>query len=213
MVGANWRRISGTRKAIRLRRRTGKKLPEVLAAFDRQWPEEGPIRLMFQDEARFGRIADVRRCGCPKPLRPVCRAMVTQEYTDAAVSVLDGILDTLILPRVNRTCMQLFLDEVAARHPYERIVRVLDGAGWHHSESLRWPNHLRLLPLPPYAPELNPVEHLWDELREKAFHNRVFDRLDALEDHLEASLRTLESDHDRVRSIVTWPWTINSLRN
>jgi transposase len=169
---------------------------------------------MFQDEARFGRIADVRRCGCPKPLRPVCQAMVTQEYTYAyaAVSVLDGVLDTLILPRVNGACMQLFLDEVAARHPHERIVMVLDGAGWHHSESLRLPNNLRLLPLPPYAPELNPVEHLWDELREKAFHNRVFDSMDALEDHLEASLRTLESDHDRVRSIVAWPWIINLFR-
>lgn len=170
---------------------------------------------MFQDEARFGRIADVRRCWCPKPLRPVCQAMVTQEYTYAyaAVSVLDGVLDTLILPRVNGACMQLFLDEVAVRHPHERIVMVLDGAGWHHSESLRLPDNLRLLPLPPYAPELNPVEHLWDELREKAFHNRVFDSIDALEDPLEASLRTLENDHDRVRSIVAWPWIINSLRN
>jgi transposase len=109
--------------------------------------------------------------------------------------------------------MQLFLDEVAARHPHERIVMVLDDAGWHHSESLRLPNNLRRLPLPPYAPELNPVEHLWDELREKAFHNRVFDSMDALEDHLEASLRTLENDHDRVRSIVAWPWIINLLQN
>lgn len=169
---------------------------------------------MFQDEARFGRIADVRRCWCPKPLRPVCQAMVTQEYTYAyaAVSVLDGVLDTLILPRVNGACMQLFLDEVAARHLHERIVMVLDGAGWHQSESLRLPDNLRLLPLPPYSPELNPVEHLWDELREKAFHNRVFDSIDALEDHLEASLRTLENDHDRVHSIVAWPWIINSLR-
>lgn len=140
---------------------------------------------------------------------------MTQEYTYAyaAVSVLDGVLDTLILSRVNGACMQLFLDEVAARHPHERIVMVLDDAGWHHSESLRLPNNLHLLPLPPYAPELNPVEHLWDELREKAFHNRVFDSMDALEDHLEASLRTLENDHDRVRSIVAWPWIINLLQN
>jgi transposase len=170
---------------------------------------------MFQDEARFGRIADVRRCWCPKPLRPVCQAMVTQEYTYAyaAVSVSDGMLDTLILPHVNGACMQLFLDEVAARHPRERIVMVLDNAGWHQSGSLRLPDNLRLLPLPSYSPELNPVEHLWDELREKAFHNRVFGSIDALEDHLEASLRRLENDHDRVRSIVAWPWIINSLRN
>ena len=52
--------------------------------------------------------------------------------------------------------------------------------------------NMRLLSLPPYAPELNPVEHVWDELREKRFHNRVFDSLDALEDHLEIALRDFE---------------------
>jgi transposase len=57
-----------------------KKLPQLLAEIDRQWPGEVPIRLMFQDEARFGRRADVRRCGCPKPLRPLCQAVLTQEY-------------------------------------------------------------------------------------------------------------------------------------
>jgi transposase len=141
--------------------------------------------------------------------------MVTQEYTYAyaAVSVLDGGLDTLILPRVNGACMQLFLEEVAARHPHERIVMVLDGAGWHQSGALTLPANLRLLPLPPYSPELNPVEHLWDELREKAFHNRVFNSIDALEDHLEVNLRALENDHARVHSIVSWPWIIDSLQN
>lgn len=170
---------------------------------------------MFQDEARFGRISDTRRCWCPKPMRPMCRAMVTQEYTYvyAAASVADGILDTLILPHVNGDCMQVFLDEVSSRHPAERIVMVLDGAGWHKAASLVVPDNMRLLSLPPYAPELNPVEHVWDELREKAFGNLVFDSLDALEDHLEVSLLGMERDRERVRSIVAWRWIIESLLN
>ncbi len=168
---------------------------------------------MFQDEARFGRISDTRRCWCPKPARPVCQAMVTQEYTYAyaAVSVADGDLDTLILPHVNGACMQIFLDEVAARHPQDRIVMALDGAGWHQSQSLTLADNLRLLKLPPYSPELNPVEHLWDELREKSFHNRVFESIDALELHLSDSLRDMELDQQRVQSIVAWRWIINSL--
>lgn len=168
---------------------------------------------MFQDEARFGRISDTRRCWCPKPVRPLCQAMVTQEYTYAyaAVSVADGPLDTLILPYVNSQCMQIFLDEVASRHPGERIVMVLDGAGWHRSESLSLASNLRLLKLPPYSPELNPVEHLWDDLREKSFHNRIFESLDALENHLEVALHDRELDHQRVHSIVAWPWIIASL--
>lgn len=168
---------------------------------------------MFQDEARFGRISDIRYCWCPKPFRPVCRAMVTQEYTYAyaAVSVVDGVLDSLILPYVNTSCMQLFLDEVAARHATDRIVMIVDGAGWHRSEALVVPKNMRLIKLPPYAPELNPVEHLWDELREKFFHNRVFKSIDALEYHLSTSLLKMEENHQLVHSIVAWPWIISSL--
>jgi len=192
-----------------------KKLPETLAQVEQAFPGQGPLKLLFQDEARFGCISDIRRCWCPKPLRPMCQAMVTQEYTYAyaAVCVSDGELDTLILPHVNGDCMQIFLDEVAARHPQERLLMVLDGAGWHQSESLQLPANLRLLRLPPYSPELNPVEHLWDELREKAFHNRVFESIDALEEHLTIALRAMELDQPRVRSIVSWPWIMDALLN
>ena len=170
---------------------------------------------MFQDEARFGRISDTRRCWCPQPVRPLCYAMVTQEYAYAyaAVSVADGELDTLILPHTNSICMQVFIDEVASRHPKDRIIMICDGAGWHTSGLLAIPANMRLIPLPPYSPELNPTEHLWDELREKSFHNRVFSSIDALEAHLETSLRDLEADETQVYSIVAWPWIINSLLN
>jgi len=136
---------------------------------------------MFMDEARFGRISDTRCCWCPKPFRPVCYSMVSQEYTYAyaAVSVTDGKTDSLILPYVNGDCMQIFLDEMAARYPTHRMIMVL----------------------------------LWDDLREKAFHNLVFNSLDALEDHLEAELRNIENDQDRVHSIVARPWIINALMN
>lgn len=168
---------------------------------------------MFQDEARFGRISDTRRCWCPRPIRPLAQAMVTQQYAYAyaAVSVSDGVLDTLILPQVNSECMQLFLDEVATRHPKDRIAMILDGAGWHKSSTLKIPKNMLLVSLPPYAPKLNPVEHLWDELREKAFGNMVFDSIEALEDHLEVSLKAMELDTPRVHSIVAWPWIISAL--
>ena len=111
--------------------------------------------------------------------------------------------------------------KLLARHPDEarfgrindKIVMVLDGAGWHASGALNPPPNMKLLPLPPYAPELNPVEHVWDELRERYFHNRVFDSLDALEDQLEVALRNFEGNAQMVKSIVAWKWIINALLN
>ncbi len=190
-----------------------KKLPETLAGLIAAWPGTAPVKLVFQDEARFGRINDVRRCWAPRPVRPLCRAMLTHQYTYAygAVDVVSGELDWLILPHVNTDCTQIFLNEVGRRHPEHRIIMVLDGAGWHASSSLRAPPNMRLLSLPPYAPELNPIEHVWDELREKFFHNQAFDSLDALEDQLEIGLLALENDLPRVKSIVSWDWIINAL--
>lgn len=177
------------------------------------WNTGRPLRLMFQDEARFGRIPDTRYCWCRRPVRPLVHAMVTQQYTYAygAVSPQDGAFDSLLLPHVNADCMQIFLDEVASRYPNNNIVMVLDGAGWHKCKNFLLPENLRLLFLPPYSPELNPQEHLWDELREKHFHNRVFDSLDALEDHLVAALRSLENNPDRIKSITAWNWIINAV--
>lgn len=193
-----------------------KKLPETLTEIRQGWAQGKPIKLMFQDEARFGRIADVRRCWAPKPicpLCPLCQGMLTHEYTYAfgAVDACTGEFDSLILPHVNTQCMQLFLNEVSSRHPDELIVMVIDGAGWHRSAELKAPANIYLLKLPPYAPELNPIEHVWDELREKFFHNRVFKSLDALEDHLTLALKTLEDDLNRVESIVSWSWIISAL--
>ena len=192
-----------------------KKLPETLKAIAKDWAKGKPIKLMFQDEARFGRISDTRRCWAPKPIRPLCQAMLTHEYTYAygAVDVCTGELDSLILPQVNTQWMQVFLDEVAARHPDQHIVMVMDGAGWHRSDVLKAPKNMYLVRLPPYAPELNPIEHVWDELREKFFHNQVFKSLGALEKRLAQALLELENDHQRVKSIVHWKWIIDSLMN
>jgi len=134
-------------------------------------------------------------------------------YAHGAVSPKDGQFDSLVMPHVNSQCMQIFLDEVALRHANEDVIMVLDGAGWHRSQRFNLPGNLCLHFLPPYSPELNPVEHLWDELREKRFHNRAFDSLDALEDHLVEGLRQLELQPEIVQSITGWEWIIISISN
>lgn len=186
-------------------------LAENLTSF----PVQRPLRVMFQDEARFGRISDCCYCWAKFPMRPTVKAMLTHQYVYAygAVSILDGAFDSLVLPHVNSECMAIFLREIAGRYPNDNIVMILDGAGWHKSQSMPIPDNIRLLLLPPYSPELNPVEHLWDELREKHFYNQAFDSLDALEDQLVTGLRSLELDRQRVDSICAWEWIINATSN
>ena len=112
--------------------------------------------------------------------------------------------DTLLSDRSYRA------GEVARRYSTENIVMVVDGAGWHRAQ-FDFPGNLRLHFLPPYSPELNPQEHIWDDLREKYFHNKVFDSLDALENQLVVGLNALENNQERVKSITGWEWIINAV--
>ena len=88
---------------------------------------------------------------------------------------------------------------------------VLDGAGWHRGSDLIVPENMRLLRLPPYSPELNPVENIWEELREKNLNNKVFADLDALEEQLLYGLKHLEDHPEITKSISGWPWIINAI--
>ncbi len=98
-------------------------------------------------------------------------------YVYGAVSPLEGERDWMIGPKMNTERMGDYLAQVAGAHATEFIVMVIDGASSHVAKALVVPDNIRLLRLPPYSPALNPQEHVWDELREKEFPNRVFAEL------------------------------------
>lgn len=127
-------------------------------------------------------------------------------YAFSAVSPHDGVLDSLVLPWVNAETMSLFLAEVASRHADEFIFMVMDQAGWHIASELAVPENMRLMYLPPYSPELNPAEHLWEALREDCFANHVFRDLDHVEHTLTQGLVDLEADPIRTQSLVGFDW-------
>jgi transposase len=172
---------------------------------------ERPIRLMFQDEARFGRMARIRRCWAPAPLRPVVCNGYEREFTYVygGVSPLQGQLDWSLSEKMNTTQMTLFLSQVSQAHPEEFIVMVVDGASSHKAKELIVPENIRLVRLPGYSPELNPQEHIWDEVREKAFPNLVLDQMALVVDRLKSGMSALAADTDRVRRITAWPWVVS----
>jgi transposase len=104
--------------------------------------------------------------------------------------------------------MSLFLRELSLNHAHEHIVLILDRAGWHTAKDLTVPQNITLHWLPPYSPELNPVEHLWDEIREKWFLNRYFNSLESVEDQLMQALKTLMENPKLVESICLFNWMI-----
>lgn len=163
---------------------------------------------MFQDEARFGRMVRPRCCWAPAPVRPVVSNGYVREfvYVYGAVSPREGDLDWMICRQMNTERMGEFLAQVSQAHPEEFIVMVVDGASSHVAKALVVPENIRLLRLPAYSPELNPQEHIWDEVREKEFPNRVFDHLDAVIRQLETGLPALAAAHSRLQSLTNWPW-------
>ena len=165
---------------------------------------------MFQDEARFGRINETRRCWV-QGARPTVPCQIVREYTYAyaAVCPFDGTLDSLILPWVTGKVMSVFLDEISKRHADKFILMFTDQAGWHKSKELDIPKNIRLAWLPAYSPELNPTEHIWDELREKHFYNIAFDSLNTVEDVLEIGLRELENNKPLIKSSTCFSWLLN----
>lgn len=163
---------------------------------------------MFQDEGRFGLLGDPRRCWAPKGVRPIVRKRQLRQYTYAfaAVSPHDGVMDSLVLPWVNAEMMSLFLRTVAERHPDEFIVMVMDQAGWHIADALQVPKNMQIEFLPPYSPELNPAEHLWDDLREKDFANRAFSAMSAVEEALVRGLRRQEQNPVAMQRLTGFGW-------
>jgi len=110
---------------------------------------------------------------------------------------------------MNTVRMTEFLAQVSAAHATAFMLMVVDGASSHVSKDLLVPENIRLLRLSPYAPELNPQEHVWDEVREKAFPNRVFNDLSSVIRQLETGLPRLATDTKGLRSLTAWPWIVS----
>jgi len=130
-------------------------------------------------------------------------------YVYGAVSPLEGDLDWMICSEMNTARMAQFLNQVSQAHPTDFIVMVVDGASSHRSRDLKIPENVRLHRLPGYAPELNPQEHVWDELQEKEFPNRVFDSLAGVVAQLQSGLPRLANNTQALRSLTAWPWIVS----
>lgn len=138
-----------------------------------------PLELWWQDEARIGQQGTLTRVWAQRGTRP--RRPKDQRYSWAylfgAVCPARDLGAALVLPNINASMMNRHLAEISRLvQPGHHAVVILDGAPWHRTGGqLRVPDNVSLLHLPPYAPELNPVENVWQYLRQNYPSNRVFE--------------------------------------
>ena len=182
-----------------------KNFAEQVAAVIPQAQRDKPVELWWQDEARVGQQGTLTRVWAKRGGRP--RAVRDQRYTWAylfgAICPARSVAAAWVVPKANAWSMNLHLQEISRQvAPGAHAVVVLDGAGWHQTGGrLNIPDNLSLLHLPPYSPELNPVENVWQYLRQNQLSNRVYDNYDAIVDACCKAWNDLMADPDRIRSI------------
>ena len=172
-------------------------------------PKGKPIEIWFQDEARIGQKNGIVRQWARTGSRP--RQSADQRYESAylfgAICPARGTGAALAMPHANTEAMQLHLDEIGrtvARGAH--AVMLLDRAGWHTTGDLVMPKNLTLIFLPSRAPELNPVENIWQYLRANWLSNRVFETYDAIIDAACNAWNKLIEQPRTITSIGTREW-------
>lgn len=171
------------------------------------------VRLFATDQARVGQQGTLTRVWARTGSRPAAVKQTEYEwvYLWAAVEPATGASVAMLTPGVDAAMMGLFLAGLSGTlGPHEHAVVVLDNAGWHTAGSLAVPANVSLLFLPPYSPELDPVERLWQWLRSHRLSNRAFRDYDHL---LAAAAAAWDSlDEQTIKSVCACPWAERALQ-
>jgi transposase len=168
------------------------------------------VKVWVMDEARFGLHTELRRVWITKGVRPEVKRQTryTWDYLYGALEVVEGAAVFAHLPTVSLECNDLFLREIIKMDPDAQHVVIADQAGFHlRPGDERVPEGVHLIALPPYSPELNPCEQLWDVIKDsEGVANGLFSSVGKLRKAMEPALRRFWEDATAVLSLVGRPW-------
>ena len=170
---------------------------------------EKALEVWFQDEARVGQQCTITRIWARKGTRPGAPRDIryTWSYIFGAACPARGVAAGLVLPYVNAEAMSLHLAEISKSIATgAHAIVVLDGAGWHGAKTLTVPPNITLIKLPPYAPELNPMENVWAYLRANKFAITVFDSFEQIVDKCAQAWTFFANNKNRIKSITQRKW-------
>jgi transposase len=173
-----------------------------------------PVRIWVADEHRYGLLPVLRKCWTLRGERPTAPYQTKYEwgYLYSALEV-DGknAAHFLCLPEVNLTLAHLFLERLAAVDPLAEHIVIWDQAGFHPNPKLHAvPERIHLVSLPPYSPELNPVEAIGDVIKDR-IGNILWQTLEALEEAIGEELRPIYETAERVRNLVSHGWLLDQV--
>jgi hypothetical protein len=167
------------------------------------------VTLWFQDEARVGQKGRTGHRWWVRGQRPpgLADKRFASAYLFAAVRPATGEDFALVLPHVSTAAMSRFLADFAQSQPEDtHAVLVLDQAGWHGSRGLIVPETVTLVPLPPYSPDLNPVERVWLYLRERYLSHRLLADFNAVVDACCDAWTALTAEAGRLQSLTAYSY-------
>jgi transposase len=181
---------------------------EQIGAIAAAHPEE-EVRTYFQDEARFGQKGTITRVWARRGSRPraVRQTGFSSLYVLAAVCAATGTMSALIMPALDTAVVNQFLEQFSRELPAGvHAVLIWDGAGFHTGSDLVVPSNVSLIQLPPYSPELNPVENLWHYLRAHHWSNRPYRDYDELQQEAIRSLCAVREDTETIKTVCNAPY-------
>jgi transposase len=167
------------------------------------------LRVYFQDEARFGQQGTTTNVWASKGSRPTAVRQTEYEYlwVIGAVCPETGRGEGLLSPRLNTDVVNAFLQEFSETlSTDEHAVLIWDGAGFHTSSKLQLPDNVTVLQLPPYSPELNPMENLWHYLKSHYWSNRAYSDYEELEEVAIDAWRTAVLDPQLMKTVCNAPY-------
>ena len=163
----------------------------------------------FQDESRIGQQGSTTRMWAKQGTRP-CAIKQKQFISANIFGVVCPAQDSsfaLILPDKDTEMMQLFLDEFSKTIPAEKHVALItDRAGWHITQYLKTPKNISFVFLPPYSPELNSIEQLWQQLKQKYLSNRCFKNYKEILSSVSSAWKAFTSVSGTIESLCSRSW-------
>lgn len=169
------------------------------------------VDIWFQDEGRFGQQNTTTRIWAKTGTRPrvVQQQQFEYAYMFGAVCPATGDTEAIIAPFVSKEMMIQHLKQISEKTPIGRYaVVIMDGAGWHTDDIASEFDNLAIIKLPPYSPELNPIEQVWQWLRQRHLANRCFKNYDDIMEQCTKAWLNFIKDKETVMKLCTRDWAV-----